>query len=139
MVMNGSVMTTKKERLANKEINKMKVTYEIENGKKVKVKTYADGTVFKYDENNNEIYYKGCDGYEMWGEYNANRHCIHFKDNYGEEEWRDYDSKGRMIYLKVNDGFEEWCEYAEEGHCIHYKDNRGNEWFAEDYEERKVC
>ena len=37
MVMNGSVMTTKKERFVNKEKNKMKVTYEIENGKKVKV------------------------------------------------------------------------------------------------------
>ena len=117
----------------------MKVTYEIENGKKVKVKTYADGTVFKYDENNNEIYYKGCDGYEMWGEYNINRHCVHFKDNYGEEEWRKYDPKGRMIYLKVNDGFEEWCEYATDGTCIHYKDNRGNEWFCDDYEARKVC
>ena len=117
----------------------MKVTYEIENGKKVKVKTYVDGTVFKYDENNNETYYKGCDGYEMWGEYNSKRYCIHFKDNYGEEEWRKYDSKGRMTYLKVNDGFEEWCEYDAEGTCIYYKDNRGNEWFCDDYEARKIC
>ena len=44
-----------------------------------------------------------------------------------------------MTYLKVNDGFEEWCEYDAEGTCIHYKDNRGNEWFAEDYEQRRVC
>ena len=40
----------------------MKVTYEIEDGKKVKVKTYADGTVFKYDENNNENYQQGSEG-----------------------------------------------------------------------------
>ena len=32
----------------------MKVTYEIENGKKLKVKTYVDGSVYKYDENNKE-------------------------------------------------------------------------------------
>ena len=29
----------------------MKITYEIENGKNVKVMTYADGRVYKYDEN----------------------------------------------------------------------------------------
>ena len=137
--MSGLPKATKKERFANKEKNKMKVTYEIENGKKVKIKTYVDGTVFKYDENNKEIYYKGSDGYEMWFDHDSNGHCIHFKDNDGEEEWRKYDSKGRMIYLKVNDGFEEWCEYATDGHCIHYKDNRGNEWFCDDYEARKIC
>ena len=42
----------------------MKVTYEIENEKKVKVKTYADGRVYKYDEKGNKIYYKHSDGYE---------------------------------------------------------------------------
>ena len=41
----------------------MKVTYKIENGKKVKVKTYADGSVYKYDKNGNNIYYKHSDGY----------------------------------------------------------------------------
>ena len=43
---------------------------------------------------------------------------IHFKDNLGFEQWREFDAKGNMI---------------------HEKDNRGFEWFAEDYEERKVC
>ena len=44
----------------------MKVTYEIENGKKIKVKTYVDGSVFKYDENGNEIYFKDNKGKEKW-------------------------------------------------------------------------
>ena len=75
----------------------MKVTYEIENGKKVKVKTYVDGSVKKFDENGNKIYYKDSDGYEYWSEYNTNGNEIHFKDNYGDEEWFEYDSNGNMI------------------------------------------
>ena len=70
----------------------MKVTYEIENGKKVKVKTYVDGTVYKFDEKGNWIYYKESDDYEQWREYDANGNEIHFKDSYDFEEWKEYDS-----------------------------------------------
>ena len=42
----------------------MKVTYEIENGKNVKVKTYVDGRVYKYDEKGNEIYRRDNDDNE---------------------------------------------------------------------------
>ena len=63
----------------------MKVTYEIENGKKVKVKTWDDGTVYKFDEDCNEIYHK---------------------DNEGKEEWCEYDTNGKLIYHKSNRGFE---------------------------------
>ena len=59
----------------------MKVTYEIENEKKVKVKTYADGRVYKYDEKGNEIYIKDSDGYERWYEYNSNGKVIHYKNS----------------------------------------------------------
>ena len=60
----------------------MKVTYEMENGKKVKVKTYANGDVRKYDENGNEIYKKdNSNGLEEWHEYDANENMIHFKNN----------------------------------------------------------
>ena len=52
--------------LPSKGEKKMKVTYEIENGKKVKVKTYADGTVKKYDKNGNKIYFRNSKGYEEW-------------------------------------------------------------------------
>ena len=137
--MNGSVMTTKKERLANKEINKMKVTYEMENGKRVKIKTYADGTVFKYDENNNEIYYKGCDGYEKWYEYVADGKETHTWDNRGYERWLDYDSNGNEIHTWDNRGYEDWNEYDAYRICIHFKANNGIEWFDEHYEGRKVC
>ena len=57
----------------------MKVTYEIEDGKKVKVKTYVDGRVYKYDEKGNKIYLKDSDGYEMWWEYDANGNMIHHR------------------------------------------------------------
>ena len=47
------ILPIKKERI--KEKREMKVIYEMENGKKVKVKTYVDGSVYKHDENGNEI------------------------------------------------------------------------------------
>ena len=49
----------------------MKVTYEIENGKKVKVESYDNGSVYKYDENGNEIYHKYSFGDEYWSKYNC--------------------------------------------------------------------
>ena len=96
----------------------MKITYEIENGKKVKVKTYADGTVKKFDENGNKIYYKENNGYERWNEYDSNGNEIHYKDSRGFEYWKEYDANGGMI---------------------HRKDNEGEEWFTKDYEELKTC
>ena len=94
----------------------MKVTYEMENGKKVKVKTYVDGSVYKYDENGNEIYHKDNDGYECWKEYDANGNKIHYKNRNGCEKWWDSN-----------------------GNCIHIRNNDGEEWFCDDYKERKSC
>ena len=68
----------------------MKVTYEIESGKKVKVETFANGSVSKYDENGNKIYYKGSDGDEDWYEYDANGRKVHSKDSKGSEYWYEY-------------------------------------------------
>ena len=53
----------------------MNVTYEIENGEKVKVMTCDNGSVYKYDVNGNVIYYKNSDGVEYW--YDANGNKIH--------------------------------------------------------------
>ena len=75
----------------------MKITYEIENGKKVKVETYVDGTVFKYDENGNEIYHKRNTGLEYWYEYDSNGKLIHYKDTKGRE-WFDEYYKERKVY-----------------------------------------
>ena len=86
----------------------MKVTYEMENGKKIKVKTYANGTVKKYDKNGNEIYYKGSDGFEEWCEYDSNGNKIHYKDNRGCEQWREYDAYGNLFHFKDNKGKEKW-------------------------------
>ena len=97
----------------------MKVTYEIEDGKKVKVKTYADGSVIKYDEKGNEIYHLYTDDEEEWKEYDSEGHMIHLDDGTGWQLWREFDSKGNMIA--------EW-------------DNIGRQvWFAEDYDKRRVC
>ena len=86
----------------------MKVTYEIENGEKVKVKTYADGRVYKYDTNGNMIYYKLNSDFEQWNEYDANGNEIHSKNTDGYEVWNDYDANGNKIHCKENCGFEYW-------------------------------
>ena len=86
----------------------MKVTYEIENGEKVKVKTYADGRVYKYDKKGNWIYFKNNKGYEQWIEYDTNGKVIHRKFNDDYEVWYEYDSNGRMIHTRDTNGIEEW-------------------------------
>ena len=78
----------------------------MENGKKVKVKTYADGDVRKYDKNGNEIYIKDSNGYERWYEYNSNGKVTHYKNSNGREHWHEYDSNGKEIHWKNNDGVE---------------------------------
>ena len=71
----------------------MKVTYEIENGNKVRVKTYADGRVYKYDEKRNLIYYKDSFGSECWDEYDENGNHIHHKSIGSEyENWCEHES-----------------------------------------------
>ena len=87
----------------------MKVTYEIENGKKVKVETYANGTVRKYDENENLIYVKENRGYEEWHEYDSNGNKTHYKDSIGNEIWWEYDPNGNCIHIWDNDG-EVWSD-----------------------------
>ena len=94
-----------------------KVTYEMENGKKVKVETYANGDVRKYDENGNLIHWKNNDGYEEWNEYDSNGNRIHYKDSTGTEIWWECDPNGYFLHV--------W-------------DNDGEEWFCDDYEARKV-
>lgn len=64
----------------------MKITYEIENGKNVKVMTYADGRVYKYDKNGKLIHTCNTDGYETWSEYNSNGRKIYFKNKIGYEK-----------------------------------------------------
>ena len=88
----------------------MKITYEIKNGENAKVKTYADGSVYKYDKNGNNIYYKHSDGYEKWREYDTNGNVIHYKDSNGDETWSEYNSNGRKIYFKNKIGYEKCIE-----------------------------
>ena len=84
----------------------MNVTYEIENGEKVKVMTCDNGSVYKYDVNGN---------------------VIHLKDSDGDESWSEYDKNGNMIHFKNSDGYEQWFEYDTNGNCIHFKDSDGVE------------
>ena len=84
----------------------MKITYEIENGKNVKVMTYADGRVYKYDENGKLIHTWNTDGYEQWYEYNSNGRIIHYKYSNGFEHWKEYDTNGKLIHFKDNRGDE---------------------------------
>ena len=78
----------------SKEKRKMKVTYEMENGKKIKVKTYADGTVKEISENGSRIHMKSIEGDELWIEYDSNGNLIHYKDNDGNEWFaKDYEAR----------------------------------------------
>ena len=112
-----------KEKLEMEEI----ITYEIGNGNKFKVKTYASGSVKKFDKNGNEIYHKCPDGFEEWHEYNANGRVIHSWNTDGYEQWYEYDSTGNEIHYKSNRGFEQWYEYDTNGNMIHFKDTDGVE------------
>lgn len=123
---------------AEKRGEQVKITYETENEKKVKVDTYADGTVNKYDENGNRIYHKDSDGYEEWYEYDANGRLIHFKNSNGREKWWEYNSNGKLIHSKKNTGYEGWREYDSNGRMIHLWDNMGYEWFADGYKEARL-
>ena len=83
----------------------MNVTYEIENGEKVKIMTCDNGSVYKYDANGNVIHYKNSDGDEAWSEYDKNGRMIHFKNSDGVEYW--YDANGNKIHCKDSDDIEE--------------------------------
>ncbi len=69
----------------------------------------------EYDENNNIIYLKSPDGFELWQEYNENKNLIHYKciDEYEilYEYWREYDENNNLIYYKTSDGSEHWYKY----------------------------
>ena len=65
----------------------MKVTYEIENGKKVKVESYKNGSIKEISENGRKIHMKSIEGDELWIEYDSNGNLIHFKTNDGYEKW----------------------------------------------------
>ncbi len=67
----------------------------------------------KYDENNNCIYYKYSDNYEIWREYDENNNEIHCKNNYGEEAWKEYDKNNNLIHYKASNGGECWYKYNE--------------------------
>ena len=121
------ILPSKKELAKEKLEMEKKVTYKIENGKKVKVETFANGNVYKYDTNGRLLHYKHSDGYEKRYEYDANGNMVHYKDSDGYEKWKEYDSNGNEIHYKDNDGYEKWCKYDSNGNMIHYKDNEGFE------------
>lgn len=51
----------------------------------------------KYDENNNEIYWRRSDGHERWQEYDENNRVIYGRTKSGYEWWNEYDMLGNRI------------------------------------------
>ena len=86
-----------------------------------------DIPIEEYDSNGNLIHYKNSYGDEEWKEYDSNNNCIHYKTSRGYEEWREYDSNNNRIHFKDSDGIEEWNEYDSNNNCIHFK-NSNEEW-----------
>ena len=56
---------------------------------------------FKYDENNNRIYYKRDTGikgiyYKSWHKYDEKNNIIHYKNSNGYKNWYKYDKNGKI-------------------------------------------
>ena len=110
----------------------MKISYE----GNVKVKTYVDGRIEKYDERGNLIYYKNSlFNVEEWHLYDENDNEIYGCDNRGSSWTSDYDENGNKTNHTRTGGFEWWKEYNDQVKVIHYKSNDGIEWFDDGYYE----
>ena len=59
---------------------------------------------YKFDKNNNEIYYKSSAKYEEWKEYDENNNLTHWKsfdtiDNEKKEKWYRYNKNNEKIRI----------------------------------------
>jgi len=63
--------------------------------------------ITKYDKNNNLIYYKDSNGFEVWREYNEENNCIHYKDSNGIENYYKYDKNNNNLTVITKQEFEE--------------------------------
>ena len=78
----------------------------------------SEDIIRKYDENNNEIYYKNSFGYENWKEYDENNNLIHYKNTDGYECWKKYDENNLLIHFKSSLGSKCWYKFDENNNCI---------------------
>ena len=44
-------------------------------------------SISEYDNNGNQIHYKGSNGFEYWKKYDSNGQLIYSKNNKGYEKW----------------------------------------------------
>jgi YD repeat-containing protein len=92
-----------------------------------------DWSIYKYDKNNNEIYFKSSIGSELWHEYDENNKVIHFKNESGYEYWNEYDQKGNLIHKVDSHKNETWYTYDNNNNIITLQNLRGNEKTFEQY------
>ena len=72
----------------------------------------------KYDKNNNIIYLKSPDNFELWREHDKNNNLIHYKDTNNYEYWYEYDENNNLIYFKHIDDYEYWYKYNKDNERI---------------------
>lgn len=114
--------------------------------------------IFKYDKNNNEIYFKEVSErisikrnkkgnmfpcrsmhiYEAHKEYDSNNNLLHFKDSNRYEEWYNFDKNNNLIHYKNSNDYEHWYDFDEKGNCIHDKNSKGEETW-QNYDSNNNC
>jgi len=104
--------------------------------------------IYKYDKNDNLVYFKDESEHEIWSEYDQNNREIHTWNNKGYDCVKEYNQAGILIRLIDNDGEQRFndkgsityikdftgTQYWREYDKIHSKDSNGNEEWREYYD-----
>ena len=99
----------------------------------------------KYDDKGNLIYKKYSNSHEYWYKYDENNNCVYYKNSLGSgyENWQKYDENNNIIHYKSSNGTESWCKYDKKGRTIYitekeYKEIEFRKWEKE-YLSREKC
>jgi len=78
---------------------------------------------YKFDKNNNEIYFENSDGYWEKRKYDKNNNVIYYENSYGYCSKRKYDKDRNEIYYEDSNGYWEKKRYDKNGNEIYYKNS----------------
>ena len=73
----------------------------------------------KFDKNNNRIYSKNSNGFEIWVKYDENNNKIYYKNSFGNEYWYKYDENNDCIEITEKEYKEK--EYNSRTKCSRFE------------------
>jgi len=73
-------------------------------GKKLRVVEYLDGSISKYDENNNCVEYQDVGGFGWKRKFDKNNNCIEHKNSRGYWWKRKFDKNNKCVEYKNSKG-----------------------------------